>query len=87
MFVPFWLIFLVSGLVMAVFSVAWGIRSRQFDDQERARFLPLAGLEATESKPKAAAGAHRAEHVAIYVMLLIGMMTIGAGLFFTLRHM
>ena len=86
MFVPFWLIFLMSGLIMAVFSVAWGIRTRQFDDQERARFLPLTGLPRIE-RAHAKKKAFKAEHAAICVILLIGITTIGAGLIFTLRHM
>ena len=44
MFVPFWLIFLVSGTLLAVLTIVWAIGSRQFDDQDRARYLPLAGL-------------------------------------------
>jgi hypothetical protein len=48
MFVPLWLIFLVSGTVMAVAAVLWAIASRQFDDQQRARFLPLVGLIASD---------------------------------------
>ncbi len=86
MFVPFWIIFLASGLIMAVFSVAWGIRARQFDDQDRARFLPLADLPRSEMT-RAPAKAFKAEYAAICVVLLMGIATIGAGLFFTLRHM
>lgn len=48
MFVPLWLIFLVSGTLMAVATVLWAIASRQFDDQQRARFLPLVGLAAAD---------------------------------------
>ena len=86
MFVPFWIIFLASGLIMAVLSVAWGIRSRQFDDQDRARFLPLADLP-REEMTRAPVKAFKAEYAAICVVLLMGIATVGAGLFFTLRHM
>ena len=48
MFVPTWLIFLFSGTVMAILVLAWGIRNDQFDDQDRAKYLPLAGLPARE---------------------------------------
>ncbi len=48
MFVPLWLIFLTTGTIMAIVAVVGGIRHRQFDDQERARYLPLAGLTAEE---------------------------------------
>ena len=86
MFVPFWLIFLATGLVMSVFTVVWAIRSRQFDDQQRARFIPLAGMTESElsSKP---AKAHRAEYAAICFMLVMGISALGAGLIMALRHM
>ena len=48
MFVPVWLIFLFSGTVMAILVLAWGIKNKQFDDQDRAKYLPLAGLPAHE---------------------------------------
>ena len=48
MFVPVWLIFLTSGLAMAIYALVWSLRTRQFDDQQRARFLPLSGLTAEE---------------------------------------
>jgi nitrogen fixation-related uncharacterized protein len=86
MFVPLWLIFLVSGLAMAVFAVVWGMRTRQFEDQDRARFLPLVGLTADElgSQPKAT---HRAEYAAMCAMLAVGLIALGAGFILALRHM
>ncbi len=48
MFVPVWLIFLFSGTVMAILVLYWGIKNHQFDDQDRARYLPLAGVPARE---------------------------------------
>ena len=86
MFVPFWLIFLTTGLIMAVVAVVWGIRTRQFDNQDRARFIPLAGLDRGEisaGDPKA----HRAEHAAIVLLVGVGMSALFAGLFLALRHM
>ncbi|RJO64535.1 MAG: cbb3-type cytochrome oxidase assembly protein CcoS [Myxococcales bacterium] len=48
MFVPLWLIFLTTGAIMAVLALIWSIRTRQFEDQDRARWLPLAGLTSEE---------------------------------------
>ena len=86
MFVPLWLIFLVSGLAMAVFAVVWGMRTRQFEDQDRARFLPLVGLTTDElnRQPKAA---YRAEYAAMCAMLAVGFVALCAGLILALRHM
>jgi hypothetical protein len=85
MFVPFWLIFLATGLVMAVFAVVWGIRTSQFDNQDRARFIPLFGLNENELSKEAPR--HRADYVAVMVLVGVGMSAMGAGLFLALRHM
>jgi nitrogen fixation-related uncharacterized protein len=86
MFVPFWLIFVTTGLAMSVFTVVWAIRSRQFDDQQRARFIPLAGMTAAELEGKPLRS-HRAEYVAVCFMLVMGMLTIVAGFALAMRHM
>jgi nitrogen fixation-related uncharacterized protein len=86
MFIPLWLTFLLSGLVMTVFAVIWGMRTRQFEDQDRARFLPLVGLTAEElaSQPKET---HRAEYAAMCAMLAVGLLALCAGFILALRHM
>lgn len=86
MFIPVWIIFLFTGLLMAVFAVSWGIRSRQFDDQQRARFLPLAGLSKEEMN-KLPAKAHRAETAAVIVLCVVGFSALLSGLITALRHL
>ncbi len=83
MFVSMWVVFLLSGLVMAIVTIVWAIRSKQFDDQQRARFLPLTGLTGRElaAAPKKR---HRAEIVGIWSMLIIGVSALGACLVLTL---
>jgi nitrogen fixation-related uncharacterized protein len=86
MFVPLWLIFLLSGLAMSIFAVVWGIRTRQFEDQDRARYLPLVGLTSDElaGQPK---DTHRAEYAAMCSMLAVGLLALCAGFILALRHM
>jgi nitrogen fixation-related uncharacterized protein len=48
MFVPIWLIFFASGIGIALFTLTWAVKTHQFDDQDRARYLPLEGLTAGE---------------------------------------
>ena len=48
MFIPAWLIFLFTGLVMTLLTLFWATGSGQFEEQDRARFLPLHGLSAAE---------------------------------------
>ncbi len=38
-----WCLLMAAGLVASVLLIFWGVRSGQFADQERARFLPLHG--------------------------------------------
>ena len=48
MFVPTWLIFLGSGTLMALWVLVWGVKNRQFEDQDRAGYLPFGGLTPAE---------------------------------------
>jgi len=48
MFIPTWLIFLFTGLVMTLLTLFWAAGSGQFEEQDRARFLPLQGLSPNE---------------------------------------
>jgi hypothetical protein len=86
MFVSVWLVFLASGLIMAVFTAVWAARTRQFDDQHRARFIPLNGLTAEEldHKPN---GSFRAEYVGLWALLVTGLGALAAGLLLALSHM
>ena len=86
MFVPVWMIFLTTGLIMAVVAVVWGIRTSQFDNQNRARFIPLSGLDQGEI-PAGDPKAHRLEYAALALLVGVGMSALGAGLFLALRHM
>lgn len=52
MFVPVWLVFLTSGTLMAIGAIVWAIRSDQFEEQDRARYLPLVGLSAQEMRER-----------------------------------
>lgn len=79
MFVPLWLIFLLSGLAMAVLTVVWAIRSHQFDDPQRARYLPLVGLTPDELGAPPASR-HRVERAMIWVMVFGGLASMAAAL-------
>ena len=48
MFIPLWLVYLFTGTLMAVLTLLWAVRGRQFEDQDRARFIPLAHLTPAE---------------------------------------
>ena len=48
MFIPLWLVYLFSGTLMAVLTLLWAVRGRQFEEQDRARYIPLATLTPAE---------------------------------------
>lgn len=41
-------VYLILGLLLAVAAIAWACWTHQFEDQERARFLPLRDLSPAE---------------------------------------
>lgn len=86
MFVPVWLVFFASGLAMAVFTIVWAVRSRQFDDQQRARFIPLYGLSSAELSRKPERR-YLAERLGMWAMVIVGASAICAGLLLTLKHL
>ena len=44
MFLRTWLVFLISGVLFASLAVLWAVRSRQFEETDRARYIPLRDL-------------------------------------------
>jgi nitrogen fixation-related uncharacterized protein len=42
------LVYLLGGVVFAVFVISWALSTKQFRDQDRARFLPLRDLSAAQ---------------------------------------
>ena len=85
MFIPLWLIFFGSGLIMAVLIIVWGIGSGQFDDQQRARFLPLVGLTSEEMKVKPVKK-RLADSLGMLSIMVLGVGAICAALLMTIRH-
>jgi cbb3-type cytochrome oxidase maturation protein len=86
MFVPVWLYFVGTGTLMAVLTLVWAVRSRQFDDQDRARYLPLAGIPAAELA-RGPARRSVAARVTVGVMVLSGLFVLGSTLVVVLRHL
>ena len=86
MFVPVWLVFLGSGTLMAVIVLVWSIRSHQFEDQDRARYIPLVGMEPEElaQEPRHRRGATYWGLVSIFV---VNAVVIALTLALALLHM
>jgi cbb3-type cytochrome oxidase subunit 3 len=75
MFIPVWLTFLLTGIVMAVGVVVWAVRTRQFEESDRARYLPLGDLSAEElaTQPPIRRGAGLYANLAVIVSGLIAL--------------
>ena len=52
MYTPYFITYIVVGLALGLAAFAWALKSGQFKDQERARFLPLT-LADTEAEADA----------------------------------
>ena len=63
-----WFSLMAAGLVASVVLLFWGLKSGQFADQERARYLPLRGEEIAMSGPKK-------RHAAREIYALAGFIT------------
>jgi nitrogen fixation-related uncharacterized protein len=74
MFIPLWLVYLFSGTLMAVLTLLWAVRGRQFEDQDRARYIPLGNLSPAEL----AAPVQRAPASARLAILAILAVGVGA---------
>jgi len=79
MFIPLWLVYLFSGTIMAVLTLLWAARGRQFEDQDRARYIPLAGLTPAELNAPVRR-APKIARIAIFGIVAVGV----AGLLWTL---
>ena len=84
MFYLEWIFLVVSGLAVSFLVFFWGIKTGQFTDQGRARYLPLIG-ETTSSPLKNPAKLSSAVYVLIFVLGL-GMAAMVAAIILTLAH-
>ena len=82
MFLNFWLFFLITGISFSIGLFIWAVKNRQFEDQTRAKYLPLKDLEDDEKleKPKRSFK----ETVPFIVIMMIGLIMISIAIIFSL---
>lgn len=71
MYYPFFLTYILTGLIIAIIVFAWAIKNDQFSEQQRARYLALEknrgdGLPSRKNK---------LEMVAIMIVVIAGILT------------
>jgi nitrogen fixation-related uncharacterized protein len=84
-FYQFWIVYATLGLLAAVAVFIWAIKSGQFAEQDRARFLPLRDDPLLPDKPENSA--LNPVVVGLAVVLLIGVSVIGLVLIISIRWM
>ena len=84
MYYPYFIVYMVCGFVVALFIFFWALDNGQFQEQQRARFLPLEGevLSAPGKVPRR----YRIESYALFGLACLGLMASVATVVFALWH-
>ncbi len=82
MYYPYFLAYMVSGFVISLVVLFWALRNGQFQDQKRARFLPLE--EELEAEPVKVSKIGKIEAYALIVLASLGLFGTAATLIFSL---
>ncbi len=84
MYFPYFLTYIVVGLVLTLVVFGWALRNGQFRDQDRARYLPLQGEP--DPPPARRLRASRVEIYGLFFLAVAGLAASGAVLCFALLH-
>jgi cbb3-type cytochrome oxidase maturation protein len=84
MFLQFWILFMLVGLTVTMWIFIWAVKHGQFDDQDRARYLPLL----SEPMPVIAVQKIRwsKEMTVVVIVLLLGLSSIIRMLYIVLSN-
>lgn len=66
MYYPYFISYMLAGVAIALVVFAWALKNGQFNDQQRARFLPL-----YDSAPQALIHAKRATRLEVYILFTL----------------
>lgn len=82
MYFPYFITYILAGFAISLIAFFWALKNGQFQEQQRARFLPL---EAEMPLDRArATGWKRIEIYALFFLAGAGLLTSGAVLVFAL---
>jgi len=82
MYFPYFMAYMTAGFVVSLLVFLWAFKNGQFNDQQRARYLPLE--EETEQAPARVSRINRLEAYALLGLACLGLLTSGAVLVFSL---
>lgn len=73
MYFPYFMAYMTAGLVISILVFLWALKSNQFKDQQRARFLPLYGD--VESEPVSISRINRISAYVLFGIVCLGLLT------------
>lgn len=82
MYFPYFVAYITIGLAVSLLMFFWGLKNGQFQDQQRARFLPLRGDE--DAPPVRTTRMHRFEAYGLFFLALAGLSASAAMLLYAL---
>lgn len=71
MYYPYFILYMALGLIISLGVFFWALKSGQFNDQQRARYLPLKDLP--ENQPVQKSGPGRLELYALWMIAGVGL--------------
>jgi cbb3-type cytochrome oxidase maturation protein len=82
MYYPYFIAYMAAGFVISILVFFWALNNGQFNDQQRARFIPL--QDDLETAPIKASRRVRIEIYALFTLAAIGLLTSAAVVVFAL---
>ncbi len=71
MYFPYFIAYIGIGIIISLVVFSWALKTGQFQDQQRARFLPLRDDMGTP--PVKTSRAHRVEVYGLFVLAVAGL--------------
>ncbi len=81
-----WLCLVIMSLFVSLVAFIWGLRSGQFSDQDRARYLPLGSDLLSQPVLVASRRKQRANLTALLVIITIAVVAFATALFLSVSH-
>jgi cbb3-type cytochrome oxidase maturation protein len=84
MYYPYFIAYIAIGLVLSLAVFFWALKSGQFRDQQRVRFLPL--RDEKEVSPVRVSRFNRVEIYTLFILVSAGLLASAALLIYALRY-
>lgn len=82
MYYPYFIAYIAIGLAISLVVFYWALRTGQFNDQQRVRYLPM--RDETDQPPVKATRIHRIEIYGLFLLAVAGISATAAVLAYAL---